>query len=83
MTAYFPQTSLTIYSLPSFQVTPSSFTVKDALISEGAKLVVRESPTGIVIQRVGDEGHEVTASAGEDVELECIVSGGTPPAKLK
>ena len=24
----------------------------------------------------------VTASAGEEIELECIVSGGNPPAKI-
>ena len=32
---------------------------------------------------MGDEGQEVIASAGEEIELECIVSGGNPPAKLK
>ena len=42
-----------------------------------------EAPTDILIQRVGDEGQEVIASAGEEIELECIVSGGNPPAKLR
>ena len=27
--------------------------------------------------------HEVVASAGEDLELECITTGGNPPAKMK
>ena len=65
------------------QVTPSSFLSKDALISEGAEVVVREPPSQIHIQRVGDEGREIIASAGEELELECIVSGGNPPAKVR
>ena len=28
-------------------------------------------------------GHEIVASAGEDLELECIATGGNPPAKLR
>eukprot|EP00095_Tigriopus_kingsejongensis_P003091 maker-scaffold1368_size45390-snap-gene-0.5 protein:Tk03091 transcript:maker-scaffold1368_size45390-snap-gene-0.5-mRNA-1 annotation:"kin of irre-like protein 2" len=64
------------------QVTPGSFTSKDALISQGAELVVREAPHEIHIQRVGDEGKEVIASAGEELELECVVSGGNPPSKI-
>ena len=27
--------------------------------------------------------HEVVASAGEDLELECITTGGNPPAKMR
>ena len=65
------------------QVTPSSFLSNDALISEGAEVVVREPPTDIHIQRVGDEGSEIIASAGEELELECIVQGGNPPAKIR
>ena len=47
-----------------------------------------EKPDNIVIQRVGDISslrghHEVVASAGEDLELECITTGGNPPAKMK
>ena len=47
-----------------------------------------EKPDTIVIQRVGDTSslrghHEVVASAGEDLELECITTGGNPPAKMK
>ncbi len=37
------------------------------------------------MQRVGDasrDGH-VVAAAGEEVELECIVSGGNPPATAR
>ena len=70
------------------QVTPSSFTAKDALTSHGAQLVVRERPSTVVVQRVngqqnkGADQRTVTASAGEEVELECIVSGGNPPAKI-
>ncbi|TRY72566.1 hypothetical protein TCAL_06514 [Tigriopus californicus] len=64
------------------QVTPSSFQNKDALTSEGAQIVIREPPTEIHIQRIGDEGAEVIASAGEELELECIVSGGNPPAQI-
>jgi len=65
-------------------VTPSSFLVRDALISEGAQVVIRESPTSISIQRVGDSGSgAVVARAGEEVELECAVSGGNPPSLIK
>ena len=35
------------------------------------------------MNRVGDEGRDVVASAGEDVEIECIVSGGNPAAKIR
>ena len=47
-----------------------------------------EKPDTIVIQRVGDISslrghHEVVASAGEDLDLECITTGGNPPAKMK
>ena len=77
----------------SIQITPSSFTAKDALTSNGAQLVVRERPSTVVVQRVngqqnngngggGGDQRTVTASAGEEVELECIVSGGNPPAKI-
>ena len=46
-----------------------------------------ESPTKIVVQRVGDQGLEnnedvQVAAAGEDLELECISTGANPPAKL-
>ena len=46
--------------------------------------MVRERPSTVVVQRVGYNGGDqsVTASAGEEVELECIVSGGNPPAKI-
>jgi len=39
----------------------------------------------VVIQRVGDDASpvEITAAAGEDLELECIATGANPPAKLK
>lgn len=38
-----------------------------------------------MIQRVGDDASpsEITAAAGEDLELECIATGANPPAKLK
>lgn len=44
-----------------------------------------EPPSKIVIQRVGDDASpvEITAAAGEDLELECIATGANPPAKLK
>ncbi len=41
-----------------------------------------EKPTAITIQRVGDEGQGVTASAGEEIDLECIVSGANPAATI-
>ena len=46
-----------------------------------------EKPDTIIIQKVGatstENGlHEVVASAGDDLELECITTGGNPPAKL-
>uniref|UniRef100_A0A0K2V225 Ig-like domain-containing protein n=2 Tax=Lepeophtheirus salmonis TaxID=72036 RepID=A0A0K2V225_LEPSM len=65
------------------QVTASSFSARDALISQGAQLVVRESPNSIIIQRIGNIESEIIASAGEDVELECISTGGNPPAQVK
>ena len=65
------------------QVTPSSFNSNDALLSEKAELVVREKPNSIAIRNVGDEGEVITASAGDEVELECVVKGGNPPADLK
>ncbi|TRY72567.1 hypothetical protein TCAL_06515 [Tigriopus californicus] len=65
------------------QVTPGSFASKDALISQGAELVVREAPQEIHIQRVGEEGKEIIDSAGEELELECVVSGGNPPVKIR
>ena len=47
-----------------------------------------ESPSSIKIRRVGDEDEgssssNTVASAGEDVELECAVSGGNPPARVR
>ena len=48
-----------------------------------------EKPNNIVIQTVGDAtgesslGHEIVASAGDDLELECIATGGNPPARLR
>ncbi len=43
-----------------------------------------ESPSYIGIHRVGDSGgNETIASAGEDVELECVVGGANPPAKIR
>lgn len=33
--------------------------------------------------RVGDEGPDITAKAGEEIDLECVVTGGNPPAKLR
>ena len=43
-----------------------------------------ESPTLISIQRVGDSGSgNVVARAGEEVDLECAVSGGNPPSLIK
>jgi len=65
------------------QVTPTSFLFKDSLISEGAELVVREKPDEIVIQRVGDTADHIIASAGEDLEMECIATGGNPPPTLR
>ena len=51
-------------------------------------LLLTESPTNIVVQRVGDQGDNSNqnvqvAAAGEDLELECISTGANPPAKLK
>ncbi len=31
---------------------------------------------------MGDASEKITAAAGEDLELECIATGGNPPAKL-
>jgi len=65
------------------QVTPTNFLQKDSLISEGAQLVVREKPNKIVIQRVGDSADNIIASAGEDLEMECIATGGNPSPTLR
>ena len=51
-------------------------------------LLETESPTNIVVQRVGNQGlgngdEEQVAAAGEDLELECISTGANPPPKLK
>ena len=35
-----------------------------------------------MIQRVGDATQEITAAAGEDLELECIATGANPPPTL-
>lgn len=35
-----------------------------------------------MVQRVGDATNDIVAAAGEDLELECIATGGNPPAKL-
>ena len=50
----FPEIELLPFLL--LQVTPSSFTAKDALTSPGAQLVVRERPSTVVVQRVGYNG---------------------------
>lgn len=46
-----------------------------------------ESPTKIVVQRVGDQGtangNVIAAAAGEDLELECISTGANPAPKLR
>ena len=41
-----------------------------------------EKPDKIVIQRVGDSADNIIASAGEDLEMECIATGGNPPPTL-
>ena len=44
-----------------------------------------EKPNKIVIQRVGDRdaADHITASAGDDLEMECIATGGNPPPTLR
>ena len=42
-----------------------------------------ESPSSVLIQKIGDSAGNITASEGEEIELECVVSGGNPPAKIK
>ena len=42
-----------------------------------------EKPNKIVIQRVGDTADNIIASAGEDLEMECIATGGNPPPTLR
>jgi hypothetical protein len=42
-----------------------------------------EKPDKIVIQRVGDSAVDIIASAGEDLEMECIATGGNPPSTLR
>ena len=49
-------TRLVLKYVTMLQVTPSSFTAKDALTSHGAQLVVRERPSTVVVQRVGYNG---------------------------
>ena len=44
---------------------------------------VAEKPNKIVIQRVGDTADNIIASAGEDLEMECIATGGNPPPTLR
>jgi hypothetical protein len=36
-----------------------------------------------VIQRVGDSADNIIASAGEDLEMECIATGGNPSPTLR
>ena len=36
-----------------------------------------------MIQRVGDNADHIIASAGEDLEMECIATGGNPPPTLR
>ncbi|XP_040581956.1 irregular chiasm C-roughest protein isoform X1 [Lepeophtheirus salmonis] len=65
------------------QITASSFNSKDSLISDGAQLVVRESPKDIYMGRIGNgRSDEVVSSAGDDLELECTSEGGNPPPTL-
>ena len=45
--------------------------------------VFAEKPDEIVIQRVGDTADHIIASAGEDLEMECIATGGNPPPTLR
>ena len=42
-----------------------------------------EKPDKIVIQRVGDSADNIIASAGEDLEMECIATGGNPSPTLR
>ena len=42
-----------------------------------------EKPNKIVIQRVGDSADNIIASAGEDLEMECIATGGNPSPTLR
>ena len=61
------------------------FTIQ-LLLSSSVAFFSPESPNDIIIQRVGDaEGKDssIIAAAGEEIELECIVTGGNPPAKLR
>ncbi|CAB4060317.1 unnamed protein product [Lepeophtheirus salmonis] len=65
------------------QITASSFNSKDSLISDGAQLVVRESPKDIYMGRIGNgRSDEIVSSAGDDLELECTSEGGNPPPTL-
>ena len=36
-----------------------------------------------MIQRVGDSSDHIIASAGDDLEMECIATGGNPPPTLR
>ena len=42
-----------------------------------------EKPSEIVIQEVGDDSDHIIASAGDDLEMECIATGGNPPPTLR
>jgi hypothetical protein len=69
-------------ALPANSLFPVKVIEKETLIDP--QLSFTESPTDISVQRVGDSGDgDIVASAGEEVELECVVSGGNPPASIK
>ncbi len=43
-----------------------------------------ESPDSIQLRRIGADGvNQTAASAGEDVELECVVEGGNPASRVR
>lgn len=41
-----------------------------------------EKPTSIGIQKIGDVAGNMTAKAGEEIDLVCTVMGGNPPPKI-
>jgi len=67
------------------QVTASGFKETDTLISREAVLSVRVPPQSVMMREQGEESpleSKVTGVEGDNLDLECFVSGGNPPPRL-
>ncbi len=61
----------------------NNLTFKVPWLPHSHSFFLTEKPDKLIIQRVGDDSADITASAGEDLEMECISTGGNPPPKLR